>query len=116
MIVLRLDTDGTLDTGFGDAGVTIVPPGAGGDTPVDMVVLPDDRILVGGNNAAGPFVMRFLPNGAPDPTIGASGVKSLFLGNQGVIQSITATSAGRILVGGHREDQPVKGFVAKVWN
>lgn len=116
VVVLRYDAGGTLDTTFGTVGKTLVLPNGGGDTPRDMVVLADGRILVGGNNPAGPFLMRFLADGTPDPTFGTGGVKTIFLGAEGVLESLTIGAQGRIILAGRRESQPVKGFVAKVWN
>ncbi len=116
VIVLRFKDDGTPDASFGTAGKTVFPPSAGGDGPVDMTVLADGRILVGGNNGAGPFLMRFLADGTPDPTFGTGGVKTVFLGAEGVLESLTMGVQGRIILAGRRESQPVKGFVAKVWN
>ncbi len=113
--VSRLNADGTVDTTFGTNGKTILEP-AGGGVPVDMAVMTDDRIVIGGNASGTPFLMRVLASGAPDPTFGTGGVKTIFLGNQAAIQAITMTSARRIAVAGYRESQPTKGFVAKVWN
>jgi uncharacterized delta-60 repeat protein len=47
--------------------------------PAGLVVLPDGKILVGGERTKIPFgsalnVVRFLPSGAPDPTFGFGGV------------------------------------------
>lgn len=115
VFVLRLLADGTSDATFGSGGFAVLATNAD-DNVTDMALLPDDRVIVVGNNTSGPFVARFLSDGTPDPTFGMGGMINVFLGNLAAIQSVTVGAAGRIIVGGYREAQPVKGFVAKVWN
>jgi uncharacterized delta-60 repeat protein len=79
--VLRLLPNGALDDGFGTEGLaTVQPESVNPYFPVSahdltqLGVLPDGRILAAGTQDAyevhtpvDPFMVRLLPNGAPDP-------------------------------------------------
>ena len=75
--LLRLNADGTRDTGFGSDGRVIVDLGGVNEQLTDIELLPDGRILVvgfGGTvNATDAVFMRFTPNGAADPSFGSNG-------------------------------------------
>jgi uncharacterized delta-60 repeat protein len=116
VVVIRFGDDGKPDETFGTKGFTVAKLGSGSTKPVGMGVLADGRIIVAGNDPAGPFVARFLADGTVDPTFATNGYASLFLGMNGEIQSMTIGALNRIILAGTRENQPVKGFVAKVWN
>ncbi len=78
--VMRLNADGTPDTGFG-GGDGIISPSGGLVTR--LLAMPDDRIF-----GAGPGFLwghwgsiglgRYLANGSADPTFGNAGVASLY--------------------------------------
>lgn len=74
--LIRLDSDGSLDDGFGERGVARVPLSEA------ITVQPDGKILLAGSNVTcdrytrcpGPNqIVRLLPNGAIDPTFGEAG-------------------------------------------
>lgn len=74
---------GTLDTTFGDGGVTVLGSGSATDDVTSISALlidPDDRILVAGgttstNDGVAAFVAaRFTPAGAADPSFHGTGV------------------------------------------
>ena len=95
---------GDLNPTFGIGGL-IYPP-SGSQTPysegVDIVVQPDQKILVSGphfNNSNGEYgllLSRYLPNGNLDPTFGVGG--GVFQGNGGGGGKLVLQSDGRILV------------------
>jgi uncharacterized delta-60 repeat protein len=70
---------GGLDPAFGDGGKVVVPPPAGaGEWPGGQAVGPDGSIVVVGTaaparNGYAILVLRFLPDGRPDPSFGAGG-------------------------------------------
>lgn len=121
--VIRLNADGSLDTGFGTAGGRrIAFDRAGGslvDTFYSMLVQPDGRILLVGEAAGAPAdgsdmaVVRLTANGSPDPTFGNQG-KALVgfnLGAAGVGRDDVALHAvlqadGRILLVGRASLTP----------
>jgi uncharacterized delta-60 repeat protein len=84
--VARLNADGSLDTGFGNGGVAVVPPagglsGAGSETPAALVVQSDGKIVLAGTVDTAPqgafdtdfAAVRLLPNGAVDTSFGTGG-------------------------------------------
>ena len=86
--VLRLLPNGALDEGFGTDGLaTVAAESISPSFPISVNdltqvgVLPDGRILAAGTQDAyevhtpvDPFMIRLLPNGAPDPAFGENGV------------------------------------------
>ncbi|WP_437297855.1 delta-60 repeat domain-containing protein [Sorangium sp. So ce426] len=117
-LVVRLDADGLLDTTFGEDGFALA--GLAGGEAVDMALMPDGRIVVAGNVGQGansqPTLVRFLPDGALDPTFGDKGVQALYLGEEDVVQSMTLSTDGKLLVAGTRQTFPTHGLVARLWN
>lgn len=81
VIVVRLLTNGTLDTSFGTSGFTVLVLGSGTDQSLAVEVQPDGKILVAGyTNQPGyeeAFVARLLTNGQPDASFGTNGVRIL---------------------------------------
>jgi uncharacterized delta-60 repeat protein len=85
--LIRLNTNGTLDTTFGSAGAVAlnfpVPTGWSASATIIMAQ-PDDKILVTGNitppfqkgSAKAPLTLlaRYVSSGAPDSSFGTSGV------------------------------------------
>lgn len=101
-VLVRLNTDGTVDTGFGTAG--IVQTGDVSDERVfSVVVQPDDKIVAAGAaRDAGPgfdylWLARFDPTGALDPTFGTGGIVETSAGN-GVGQLLLQPD-GKLVVG-----------------
>jgi uncharacterized delta-60 repeat protein len=86
LLVVRLNTDGSVDTSFdGDGWVSIdvVPNEFGGseDAVFAVAVQPDGKILIAGdtidyNNSSQPdmVIVRLNPDGSPDTTFGTDGV------------------------------------------
>ncbi|MER5760543.1 calcium-binding protein [Streptomyces sp. NPDC002082] len=72
--VARYNTDGSLDQGFGSAGLVRVDDFGGASGAADLVVQPDGKILaVGLSGGAGFALARLNPNGSPDPSFGGDG-------------------------------------------
>jgi uncharacterized delta-60 repeat protein len=69
-VVVRLLPSGAFDGSFGVGGMIRLRPNGGSGYGGDIVVLPDDRILV----LAGSYTLRLLPDGSLDPTFSADGV------------------------------------------
>ncbi|XXX78412.1 hypothetical protein WMF30_06535 [Sorangium sp. So ce134] len=117
-LVVRFEADGTIDGTFGEDGQALA--GLSGGVAVDMALQLDGRIVVAGNvgehAASQPTLVRFLPDGALDPTFGDKGVQALFLGEEDAVQSITVAADGKLLVAGTRQTFPTYGLVARLWN
>ena len=79
--VICFDSDGNLDTSFGNNGIVLFD-GGNREECYDLMVQSDDTILVAGhsgNSAAGPsdwsiVVLKYDPDGALDTTFGTGGV------------------------------------------
>jgi uncharacterized delta-60 repeat protein len=90
---IRYNTNGSLDTTFGNGGIASVrpfPPTAFDAGTGGLALQADGRILV----AAGSALVRFLGNGQVDSTFGTGGVAPLVSN----ATSITLLSTGKILI------------------
>jgi uncharacterized delta-60 repeat protein len=104
LALLRYNSDGTLDGGFGSGGVVTLPGGLWISAPV---VGPDGKILVAGqydaNYATGSFhgfVDRFNSDGSFDTSFGDSGQVVTVIGSpteQNFFQAVSLESDGRII-------------------
>jgi len=78
VIVIRLDSDGSLDPNFGSNGIYTYDGGNGYDAIVDLLVQPDGSIVACGSSNNGTdndlIVIRLNANGTPDMAFGSSGV------------------------------------------
>ena len=108
MKLLRLNTNGTLDTTFGTAGVVNVVFDNGAlDTAMDVAVQADGKIVVAGTTST--FVVgsdnfaltRFNPEGTLDTTFGTSGhVTTDFFGSTDQVRRMRLQADGKIFVVG----------------
>lgn len=95
---------GTLDTSFGDGGISVVGFAGESVSGDDLAIQPDGKIIVGGvKTPAGDHfaVMRFTRSGALDTTFGTNGVAQTRVGNTS--HSVTAVALqpdGKILLAG----------------
>lgn len=72
--VARYNTDGSLDTGFGNGGLVRVDEFGGSADGADVAVQPDGRIIAAGKGAGGGFALVRLDSGGHlDPTLGGDG-------------------------------------------
>jgi len=76
--LMRLDTDGRLDTTFGTQGIVQMDFGTKGDWLNSLLILENDRILAAGFTGESgaqrsPVVIRCLEDGSPDPAFGNGG-------------------------------------------
>lgn len=79
--VMRLNTDGSLDTTFGKGGIALLPANLDReDATFVMAVQADGKVLFADNTAAGFTVQRFNLDGSLDSTFGTKGALVLALG------------------------------------
>jgi uncharacterized delta-60 repeat protein len=103
--VLRLNADGSLDKGFGSAGVATVQAGTLSTAPGSAaVVQADGKILLPGTDNGMFTLVRLTAAGLPDPTFGADGVVVTSFANQKALgawaASLTLQSDGKVVVVG----------------
>jgi uncharacterized delta-60 repeat protein len=106
--VVRLNTDGSLDTSFGSGGrVYFAATPFIVERVTDMVVDSSGRIYVAswGNISLPPgvsdraFIRRLLANGSTDTGYGSSGTATLFFGDHAVLPRIALYPDGKLAVG-----------------
>lgn len=68
----RFNTDGSLDTTFGNDGLVLGPAG-NNEAAFAMAILPNDEILIAGTSARQFALERYTANGTLDTTFGANG-------------------------------------------
>jgi uncharacterized delta-60 repeat protein len=79
LLLLRYNTDWSLDTTFGASGQVRLtfgpaqPNGDRNDFGSDVIVQPDGKLVAGGESDGRITLARLLPNGALDPTFGDGG-------------------------------------------
>lgn len=75
--LLRYNTNGVLDAGFGFSGEVITQIGSLSDYATALALQPDGKIVVAGTSQNGahnqPFAQRYNPDGTPDSSFGNGG-------------------------------------------
>jgi uncharacterized delta-60 repeat protein len=103
----RHDQAGNLDRSFGTDGVATTDLGGLSDQALDAALLPDNGIVaVGRTDVRGPQktdfgVVRYLPDGTPNPNFGNGGiVTTQFAGKGAEARAVAVQSDGKIVVAG----------------
>lgn len=99
----RLNTDGTPDASFGSGGfITTVLPGDITLQARAIAVQPDGRIVLAGGGAEGFAIMRYLDDGQPDTSFGASGLVTVdFSEGNDQATALALQPDGNILLAGY---------------
>lgn len=108
MAVVRFDTNGTIDTSFGNGGITSIDFGGKVDYATSVGVDSAGRIAVGGYGYTDPAsadfeLARLTPNGALDASFGAGGKITTDIVGMGLADRAYALLIGpgdRIILGG----------------
>jgi uncharacterized delta-60 repeat protein len=103
--LVRFNADGTMDAGFGTAGVVTTAFPGGAAEPRCMAIQSDGKIIVAGlcNTAGSPYaIARYNTDGTLDNTFDSDGKLSGFYmaGGSSVTNAIAILADGKILVGG----------------
>lgn len=102
--LVRLNSDGTLDGGFGFGGSSLVEITSGNDTPFDMLLQPDGRpVLAGYAEEDGDFnfaLARFQPDGQLDPDFDTGKVITDFNQESDSIRALAVQDDGKIVAAG----------------
>ena len=116
VVVTKLNSDSTPDSGFGNNGTAILAVD-GNDVGVeDMALASDGRIILIGRRE-GQYVARLRADGSLDPFFGVDG----FIINPPIpadrLQVVTVDGDGNILVAGEGSvGSNLTGVVARLWN
>ena len=99
--VVRLLADGTLDTSFGNDGITIADGGSH-DIVDAMVLLNDGKILLAGNNYTDFLAARFSTDGSLDMSFGVNGWAAIgFDSSDSQVKDVALQNDGKILLSGY---------------
>jgi len=127
-LLARFNSDGTLDSNFGTAGVVVTNFGDSTAAANALVLQPDGKIFVAGVSGAGPYselndfaLARFNSNGSLDQTFGNGGkVKTHFPGvyNTGSRATAAALQAdGKLVVSGtYKNEATARAFALARYN
>ena len=104
-VVVRYNTDGSLDTGFNGTGIVTTPIGAGDDQGRALAIQTDGRIVVAGYYNAGAnldfAVVRYNTNGSLDAGFNGTGIVTTPIGpGDDRAEAIAIQTDGRIVVTG----------------
>ena len=107
LAVARYQPDGSVDAGFGAAGIAATPVGAAGAGATALALQPDGKVLVAGTAYAhGPTadefaLARFTADGQLDQTFGGAGIVATHIDlNGAAVQAVVLQRDERILVSG----------------
>jgi uncharacterized delta-60 repeat protein len=104
--LIRLNTNGSLDSTFGSGGKLIVPVGSGDDKGYSLIQQVDGKLVLGGKsmNAAGNYdysLIRLNTNGSLDSTFGSGGKLIVPVGSSDDFgNSLTQQADGKLVLGG----------------
>jgi len=107
LALMRLDTDGVHDSGFGFDGTVLTDLAGRNDRAAALAVQPDGALVVAGTSGDGSdreFVLvRYLPDGSLDASFGAGGIAVTDFGaTEDVAGALVLQSDGGIVVAGYR--------------
>lgn len=104
IILLRFGSNGALDTSFGNAGVVATDIAPTDDEIYDLVLDPQERILITGQaegysaTGASVLIVRYTAEGLIDTSFGANGA----VVGDGTAWALTLQTDGKIVIGGYR--------------
>ena len=104
-LVVRYNSDGGIDTSFGDGGSVITDFGGGTDQPRAIVLQADGKIVVGGFGSLGPGsyfnLVRYNADGSLDTGFGNGGKTIASFGESSSLRGLAIQADGKIVgVGG----------------
>lgn len=107
--LIRIDSTGVVDNTFGVSGEVFTEVGPFGDRGLDMIVLPNDKILVAGRTDNGTdydyALVKYDSDGNLDLSFGNSGkVSTDIAGEDDYGNSLAVQNDGKIIVAGYTGD------------
>ena len=109
IVVVRYNTDGTLDLSFDSDGVVTTPIGNSSDYAFAVAIQPDGKIVVAGSSAAF-VVVRYNTDGSLDNTFDQDGKATVAIGNSSEALSIAMQPDGKIVLAGYSSASGVINF------
>lgn len=120
LLLVRFETDGTLDGSFGEEGVVKYNYGNVDDEGYDLVLTPDGSILVAGITVTQTYnysalLMKFTSDGAVDGSFGTDGAVEEDLDNFDYAAEVALQADGSIIMAGTSGVGPPSTFDLAVW-
>ena len=115
--LVRYNSDGSLDSGFGVNGIVVTDYGKENNIPNAIVLQNDGKIIVAGGTRSSVGEMKFLlvrytENGNLDPTFGDDGIVFTSIGSgNDWINDIALQNDGKFLVAGASDNGSENDFV-----
>ncbi len=107
IVLVRYNTNGSLDASFGTGGKVIVDYG-GNEIINSMVLQPDGKIVLAGRYSSGTsyhmLAARFNPDGSLDPGFGGTGIAHYNLGQNSLATSMVQQANGKFVLAGIIEE------------
>ncbi|HYV36468.1 MAG TPA: hypothetical protein VE988_12225 [Gemmataceae bacterium] len=102
----RFNSDGTVDTSFGNGGMTITPFGVN-DTVSAMTVLPEGQIVVAGASDLRFAAARYNADGGLDQTFGNGGkvITTVGQAHSDIVNGLAVQNDGKVILAGSSIDQ-----------
>ncbi|MCK4663705.1 MAG: T9SS type A sorting domain-containing protein [Bacteroidales bacterium] len=97
IIVIRYNTDGTLDNSFGAEGKVITAVSSTDDNASAVAVQTDGKIVTAGSSGTDFAVLRYNTNGTLDNTFGTNGI---IITDNGFARAIILQTDGKIVTAG----------------
>jgi len=120
-LVIRVNPDGTLDTGFGSSGWAMLDVGGNQDFAQGLALQPDGSIVVGGDTRSlstgdtDLLAARFLSSGALDPSFGRRGVVRLDLrSNFDFGYDVALQGDGKVLLAGSYQPSVIRSVLVRL--
>jgi uncharacterized delta-60 repeat protein len=113
--IVQYNTNGSIDSTFGNNGKVLTVIGDDDDELYSMVLQPDGKIVAGGTTDTSGYenfaLLRYNPDGTPDPTFGANGQVVTYM-NSGAneIYTVALQPDGKIVAGGYASDSVKSSF------
>ncbi|GIX42462.1 MAG: hypothetical protein KatS3mg129_2195 [Leptospiraceae bacterium] len=116
------ESNGNLDTTFGSGGIVYIPYSTGNnqDDLKNLILQPDQKIILGGKTNNKLFLARLNPNGSFDTTFGTGGIVIYDIttgfpsSSQEIIKDLILTSDNKIVVTGTATPGSInRHFIAK---
>ncbi len=117
--LVRYNTDGSLDSTFGDSGIVMTSLGDLDDVAYSLTIQDDGKIIAGGFTDSGIdedyAIVRYTIDGSLDSTFGINGIAINNFGAAGnVIKSILLQNDGNIIAAGYSANSDSSNVVSVV--
>jgi uncharacterized delta-60 repeat protein len=113
--IVRYNSDGSPDSGFGAAGMVVTAVGGSHDEVTDVAVQADGSIIITGAaqgaNGRVAVLARYSADGKPDASFGEEGFTLSVVGVDAQAESVALGEGGRILLSGTYSDGQRSGLM-----